>query len=93
MDRAAGSGLEVEPATSPEIADQPNISKCYITGGASSHPISSYSDASNQSHKKRQGPFRTVWTLAVIAIVCLAVALGAGLGAGLAAQHKSSSSR
>ena len=93
MDRAAGSGLEVNPPTSPGIADQPNKSKYYITGGASSHPISSHSDTSNQSHKKRQGPFRTVWTLAIIAIVCLAIALGAGLGAGLAAQHKSSSSR
>ena len=93
MDRAAGSGLEVEPASSPENFIQPYTEQHYITSAASSHPTSSNSCACDQSHGKSQSRFKTVWILSVIAFICLAVAVGAGLGAGLAAQHKSSSSR
>ena len=93
MDRAAGSGLEIEPTTSPEVAIQPYTDKHYVTGGAPNHPISSHLDTSDQTTEKVQGRFKTVWILSVIAFICLAVAIGAGLGAGLAARHTSSSSR
>ena len=93
MERAAVSGLEVEISTSPEVIIQPYTEKYCITSGASSHPISSHSNTSDQSHRKSQSRYKTVWVLAIIGFICLAVAIGAGLGAGLAAQHKSSSSR
>ena len=91
MDRAAGSGLEIEPTTNLEVAIQPYIEKHYITGGAPNHSISSHLDTSNQSYGKVQSRFKTMWILAVIAFICLAIAIGAGLGVGL--QHKSSTSR
>ena len=93
MDRAAESGLEVEPVTSLETVIQPYTEKHYITSATSSQPISSHSDTFVKSHRKGQSHFKTILILSVVAFICLAVAIGAGLGVGLAAQHKSSSSR
>ena len=93
MNRAAESGLEVEPSTSPEVVNQRYTDKYYTTIKATSQPYSSHKDTSVQSYRKSQSRFKNVWILAIIAFICLAVAIGAGLGAGLAAQHKSNSSR
>ena len=92
MERAVESGLEVKPATSPEIINQPYPEKYNTTSEATSQPYPSHKNTSVQSHKKSQSRFSNVWILAIIGFICLAVAIGAGLGTGLAAQHKSSSS-
>lgn len=92
MNRTAESGLEIKPATEPEVAPQPNEYMYYTGGGAMTHTVSDQPNQFDQSHQPQamgQGRSRAVWVLGIIAVLCLTVAVGAGLGAGLAAQHKS----
>lgn len=46
----------------------------YMGGGESDHPVFVQSDQSNQSHVKSPGGSRAVWVLALITVVCQAVA-------------------
>lgn len=93
MDRAAGSGIELnQPPSDLEVFTRPDGTKFYTRDGGSNYPVFGQPYESNRPLSKGQSRSRAAWVLAVITIVCLAVALGAGLGAGLAAQHKSSSS-
>lgn len=94
MDRTAPAGLEVKQSTGPEVVPPPDSHKYFAEAPESNHRFFPPQDQSYQSEakKKSQSQRKGFWVLAVIAIVCLAVALGAGLGAGLAAQHKPSES-
>lgn len=102
MERLAESGLEVQLSTSPEVAAQSYQNKYYIGDDGShyvdqngpvlsSHPVIGERGQSGQSPRaKNRGRARSIGGLAILAVVCLAVALGAGIGVGLAAQHKPS---
>lgn len=93
MGETIHSGLEVAPCTDPEVTAQPDANKYCVKAVerkeySFDRPVQSgRSDAKNQSWSK------AFWVLALIAVLCLAVALGAGLGVGLAAQHRSTPSR
>lgn len=91
MDKTAPAGLEVKPSTGLEYVP-PGSHKYYAAAPNSNHPSFLLQDQSNQFEAKSKSRRKAVWSLAVIAVVCLAVALGAGLGAGLATQHKPSAS-
>lgn len=82
--------LEVEVPTDVQVTPEPDENKYYMRGGELDHPVFVQSDQSNQSHVKSPGGSRAVWVLALITVVCQAVAAGGGLGVGL---HKPSSSR
>ena len=92
MDRAAESGMEAKPSTSPEVIPQPDGNMYYVGGGGPNGPVSDQLDQSNPPQAKSPRRSRVIWVLAGNAVLCLAVAIGAGLGVGLAAQHRSSSS-
>lgn len=92
MNRMAEPGLE--------IAVRPNRNSSLFGNGeakipvAESHAVFDRPDQPNHRiGAKSQGRSRITWVLALVAIVCLAVALGAGLGAGLTAQRKSNPAR
>ena len=98
MDRDSAAGLEIKPPTgpdtSPEVVTTPLDAHKYYAEAPTSiyhtYPPQNQYDQPGTTKKSRR---RAYWALAVIGIVCVAVALGAGLGAGLAAQHKSNSPR
>lgn len=92
MDRAAPAGLEVKPSIGPEVVPPQDSHKYFAEAPGSDHRSFPPQHQSNQFEAKSKNRRNAIWVLAVIAIVCLAVALGAGLGAGLAAQHKPSES-
>ena len=98
MDRESAAGLEVKlptsPDTSPEAVTSPlDAHKYYAEAPPSNYRTYPTQNQYNQLETTKKSRRRAYWALAVIAIVCVAVALGAGLGAGLAAQNKSTSPR
>ena len=96
MDRAAESGLELKPSTTPELAPQPDGNMYYTEGGAPNDTVidrPNQFDQSYQPRAKSPGRSRVIWVVTGIGVVCVAVAIGAGLGAGMAVRHRSSSSR
>ena len=87
-DSNSQAGIEVVPDTGPEIAPQPDANR-YYTGSEASHGLADTPDPPLHPSIGTRGPQRALWALAVITVLCVAVALGAGLGAGLAIHYKS----
>ena len=93
MNRIAETGLEVQPSTMPETAHQPYGDKYFLKAEGPKHPVSRHLNQSDRTQANRQGMSRASLMLAVITVLCVAIALGAGLGTGLAARRKSSCER
>jgi len=92
--------MEVVPTTEPEQIAPSNIhledkfynrssvqERMILSNGQQEGTILSNVQPS-RSDRRMRGGRTTLWTVAIVAIVCLAAALGAGLGGGLAAQRK-----
>ena len=85
----AESGLEVRLGTSPQVAPQPDANLYWVSGG-SNQAVVEQSAQPDEPQVKSQDRFRARYLLAIITIVCLALAFGVGFGVGLPAKHKPS---
>lgn len=87
----AYSGLEVTPHNGLEIQAQPDENKYYTGSSEANEHVLSQPEThpgSKQTSRKKAS-----WALAVITVLCLAVALGVGLEKGLATKKIVSTSR
>ena len=82
-------GLEVNSCADLEIAPQPDPNKYYI--GIKKPKDDAIGQRHQPSHSDTEShrPRKVFWTLAMMAVICLAIGSGTGLGLGLANQHKS----
>ena len=88
------SGLEVTPFNGLEIQAQPDENK-YYTGSSEVSEANErvLSQPGNHPVSKKTSRKKASWVLAVITVLCIALALGVGLDKGLATKKIVSSSR
>ncbi|CAD6583340.1 MAG: hypothetical protein ASARMPREDX12_001245 [Alectoria sarmentosa] len=87
MEEIVETGLEVAPCPGPEIA-QTDADKYFIKAEEARNYSFDQPIQSSDPDARSQGWRKAFWVIALVAILCLAVALGVGLGVGLAAQHR-----
>lgn len=87
MEKTVETGLEVARCPGLEIA-QPDADKYFIKTEEAKICSFDHPMQSGDLDARSQGWRKAFWVLALVAILCLAVALSVGLGVGLAAQHR-----